>query len=456
MVEFFQSDLFHSINAYIALAATLLNLAFAILVMVRTSRTVVYLTFALLCLSAMLWNFGDFMVFATGHRLWTPAEEGASIWKYISSIGSALAPAFMFHFINALVAKERKNRFWINIAYTLSFVIAFSAPLERAHPLAQRIVGGIAWNVTFLILLFPFLVWGIVLVVQGIGRAESEEEKGPLMYFLWAAVIAIIAGSTDLVQKLKAPVPPLGHIGSVIFPSILAIGVFKHRRAHDVLEQTRIRLDMLSEMAAGIAHEIRNPLSSIKGASDLLADMLKHLENPKIREHYGIIAEEIDRLNNILTTFQDFTKPIKLEREPILVNEVLEKTVKLAEADSLPATIRLDLSGEVALINADPSLLKQVFINLIKNGREACGPEGELVIKTEPLPPWVVVTFSDNGPGIPSEIIDRIFEPFFTTKPSGLGVGLSICQRIMEAHNGRIEVNSLLPEGTEFALFLPA
>jgi len=107
------------------------------------------------------------------------------------------------------------------------------------------------------------------------------------------------------------------------------------------------------------------------------------------------------------------------------------------------------------MIQADPTFLKQVFLNLIKNSAEACGSDGELLIKTEFFSPSLKIIFSDNGPGIPTELLNRIFEPFFTTKATGIGMGLPICHRIIEAHNGRIEVNNLLPKGTQFSIFLP-
>ncbi len=107
------------------------------------------------------------------------------------------------------------------------------------------------------------------------------------------------------------------------------------------------------------------------------------------------------------------------------------------------------------MIQADPSSMKQVFLNLIKNAEEACGSGGELVIKTEYIPPSAKITFSDNGPGIPPEMIHRIFEPFFTTKSAGMGVGLAISRRIIEAHNGKIEVSNILPKGTKFSIILP-
>ncbi len=449
------SPLFTTINGYIALAAVVINLVFAVIVIARTSRNRIFLTFSFICISVGLWNFGDYMVFATGNQLWTPAELGGSTWKYLSSIGSAMAPAFMFHFINALLSVDKINKKWIFVAYVFSGVLAISVPFEQVNSLTRRLIGGMTWNIGFLVLLFPFILWGILMVVRGIQRSEYDDEKNRLKYLLFASVIAFFAGMTDLVQKVSVHVPPLGHAGSVMFTSILAIGVYRHRRAFDVLSQTRRRLDLLREMAAGIAHEIRNPLSSIKSASILQASALKDIEQPKIREYHRVINEEVERLNTILGNFQDFTRPLKVEKDSINVNEVIQKTIGLVEMEKLHMKIKSSLSENVPDIQADPSLLKQVFINLIKNSFESCGASGELGISTKLDSPWVKISFLDDGPGIPAEIADRIFEPFFTTKPAGMGLGLAISNNIVKAHNGRIEARNRSSGGTEITIFLP-
>ncbi len=449
------NQLFFTINAYVALAAVLINIVFAVIVIARTSRSTIFITFFFICISVALWNFGDFMVYATGNRLWTTASEGGSIWKYLSSIGSVMAPAFTFHFTNTLVSSDVKNRAWVILAYILSSVLALSVPMEQVNALTQKIVGGTTWNILFLLCLFPFLVWSILLVVFSINKSNFEDEKSRLRYFLVALVIALMTGMTDLVQKLNISIPPLGHLGSVIFTSILAIGVYKHRRTFDILAQTRKKLEILSEMAAGIAHEIKNPLSSIKGASVLQADELKSVGQPKIQEYQSIISEEVERLNNILTNFQDLTKPLKIEKDVVCVNEIIRKTVKLAEMENLNMKIHLDLSGDVPKIQADASLLKQVFLNLIKNAYEACGEYCQLVIDTHLDSPWVHISFKDDGPGIAPELTKRIFEPFFTTKTAGMGLGLAISNRIVQAHNGRMEANNILPRGVEFSILLP-
>jgi len=434
-----------AIDTFLALAAALINLVIAILVLSRTSRGILYVTFFFGCLSLVVWNLGDFVFFLSRNRF----------WFYFSLIGSGMAPAFMFHIVNALVRPDRKKTFWIVLAYLVSGFLAFSSPLALLHSGIRAFVDGVIWNILYVVFLVPYLLSSVFMVSNAIRRAQTEEEKGRLRYILVAFIIAVATGITDLVQALNIPVPPLGHLGCVVYSSILAVGVLKHRPAYDVLAQMQERLESLGEMAAGIAHEIRNPLTSIKGASDLLAGELKQLDHPSLQEYHDIIREEIERLNNILLNFQHFTRPLKVEKEQIPIQTVLEKTVRLAETGLTGLRIRQEHAGNSRDVSADASLLKQVFLNLIKNADEACGPGGELVIRIQSLPPWFRISFTDNGPGIPAENIHRIFEPFFTTKPSGMGMGLAICRRIVQAHGGELEAKNLLPRGTEFTILLP-
>jgi len=293
------------------------------------------------------------------------------------------------------------------------------------------------------------------MLFQAVRRTKAREEKSRLYYIFAAVIIGVFTGLSDLVQLLNVPIPPLGHLGCLIVSTILAIGVFKHRGAYDVLAQMRIHLESMSETAAAIAHEIRNPLTSIKGVSSLLSKELADLDRPRVWEYHTMICEEIDRLNNIVESLQYFTKPIKLEKGAVSINNLIERTVHLLELNPIGLKIRLDLSEHLPMVRADASLLKQVFLNLIKNAAEACGPGGELVVRTESASPWMRISFSDNGPGIPFDSLQHIFEPFYTTKATGMGVGLAISQRIIEAHEGRIEARNGDPGGAQFSILLP-
>jgi PAS domain S-box-containing protein len=228
-----------TIDAYLALFVVLINLVFAILILVRTSRNTLYLVFFFVCLSNMLWNFGDAIFYFSGNRF----------WFYLSLVGSGMLPALMFHFINTLVMAERKRAVWIAMAYFFSVFLAFSSPLALFHPGTRLFVDSVYWNILYILLLGPFILAGLVILITIFNRTKSEEEKSRLRYILIVMIIGVLTGLTDLVQLLKIPVPPLGHLGCLIYSSILAIGVFKHRKAYDVFVQMRVELEALSEMA---------------------------------------------------------------------------------------------------------------------------------------------------------------------------------------------------------------
>jgi signal transduction histidine kinase len=376
-------------------------------------------------------------------------------WFYFALTGSPWLPAVIFHFINSLLETGRM-RAWTITAYVLCGALSLSSLAAMFLPLASRFAESKYWNIYFLVALYPFVIAGLVLLRAAVRRSASVDERSRLRYILTALIIGAAVALTDLIQILDVPVPKLGHPASVIFSTILAVGVFKHRRAFDILAQMRTRVSLLSEMAAGIAHEIRNPLASLKGASNLLAGELAKADAPRVRQYLDLINEEIERLDTLLANYQHLTKPMQIEKAPVRINEVIRKTLDLAESVGPNIKIVRNLCDNLPAVEGDASMLRQVFLNLIKNASEACRESCELVVATGYAKPWVKITFRDSGPGIPPDTLDRIFEPFFTTKASGMGMGLAISQRIVQAHGGRLEAHNAAPRGAEFAVLLPA
>jgi signal transduction histidine kinase len=260
--------------------------------------------------------------------------------------------------------------------------------------------------------------------------------------------------------------------------SMLQVGeqaaiTIENSRLYEKMKE-RDRLAALGEMAAGLAHEIRNPLGAIKGAA-------QYLDPAALREGDGeilqIIVEEVNRLDGVVRQFLDYSRPLgsgAVEKlVPTDLNEVLSRTLKLIEG-SLPANVQLevDLEPDVPRILGDAEQLKQVFINLALNAVQAMPDGGKLSVRTrrprQPLelglsdasPRYaadqVEVRFTDTGAGIPEDAKDRIFIPFYTTKSKGTGLGLAISQRLVKAHGGSIEVQSRLGEGSEFILRFPS
>ena len=225
----------------------------------------------------------------------------------------------------------------------------------------------------------------------------------------------------------------------------------------------RDRLAALGEMAAGLAHEIRNPLGAIKGAAQCLDPAELQGED---QEFLQVIVEEVNRLNGVVTAFLDYSRPLKQAFGPTDVNEVVTRTEKLIQNDIPPnISLRLDLADGLARVNGDAEQLKQVLINLVQNARQALGDaKGEIVLRT--LKPerfgefrhvdQVELQVQDTGPGIPTDQQGNVFVPFFTTKQKGTGLGLAISQRIVKSHGGSIQLQSRPGEGTTFIIRLPS
>jgi PAS domain S-box-containing protein len=215
-------------------------------------------------------------------------------------------------------------------------------------------------------------------------------------------------------------------------------------------------LAAVGQLAASIAHELRNPLSSIKGAAQFLRK--EYEDHAAIVEFLNIIIEEVNGLSKLTTEFLEYARPMELELGPVDVNEVVRKTLQLMSVHiGESGVVVIDQLGEdLPAIYADEKQLEQVLRNVVLNGLQSMPDGGTLSILTLAGAGRVVeLAISDTGSGIPQEKLDRIFAPFFTTKTKGTGLGLSVVQKIVENHGGHIEVSSTVGQGTTFTIVLP-
>jgi signal transduction histidine kinase len=220
------------------------------------------------------------------------------------------------------------------------------------------------------------------------------------------------------------------------------------------------RLASLGTLTAGLAHEIRNPLVSIKTFTQLLP---QRLEDEEFRNHFlNIAVGEVDRISSLVTELLDFARPSdpKLELEDI--NSILDGMILLVSTESKKKLIQLvkNYNKELPPINIDKEQIKQVFLNILLNAIEATPENGTVTVKTRHFVkpggrPYLQIEFTDTGSGIPSEKLEEIFNPFFTTKRTGSGLGLSISHQIVQDHQGYIEVESELGKGASFFINLP-
>jgi nitrogen-specific signal transduction histidine kinase len=255
-----------------------------------------------------------------------------------------------------------------------------------------------------------------------------------------------------------------GVIGAVMFFKDLTQVEQREER-----ERLRDRLASLGEMAAGIAHELKNPLAGI----EVMAGLLRR-QVPDKKDAQSILADIISEAklaNAIVVEMLEFVRPVRLQVEHTAIADVLHQAVLLAESKAPrgSVSVTMDVPNGLPMIEGDQHQLCQVFTNLIANAFEALEGKGAVAINAsmgeiEPDPefgvatelaPTIVVEVTDNGPGVPPELSDRIYDPFFTTKIKGTGLGLGIVRKIVDAHDGRIDLSSSRETGTRFRVTLP-
>lgn len=220
------------------------------------------------------------------------------------------------------------------------------------------------------------------------------------------------------------------------------------------------RLAQVGKLAAGVAHTIRNPLTSVKMRLFSLERTLTLSLSQK--EDFEVISEEIRHIDTIVRNFLEFSRPPKLKIQNVSPSDAVDMALQLLKhrIESYGVEVAVVRSGRLPEIPADPEQLKEVFVNLLVNACEVMNDGGQIVIEerkrtTESADKMLQIKVSDNGPGMPPAVREKIFEPFFSTKEEGTGLGLSIARRIVGEHRGELLVESVEGQGTTFTILLP-
>lgn len=224
--------------------------------------------------------------------------------------------------------------------------------------------------------------------------------------------------------------------------------------AEEQLKRTE-RIQALAELSAGVAHEIRTPLSSILGAAEILSN--QNLNTEQRKEFTGILLRETHHLNRVVNEFLNFAQPKKNHREECNIPDIIDSVLELTFQQRKIRNIKIHKNFELNLppISFDSDQLKQVFVNLISNAILSMPVGGHLTFTALKTDTRVICTVEDTGPGIAADIMDRIFDPFFTTRKNGTGLGLSIVQKIVSHHQSSIEVENRTTGGACFKLTFP-
>ncbi|UCF16354.1 MAG: hypothetical protein JSW59_02630 [Phycisphaerales bacterium] len=267
----------------------------------------------------------------------------------------------------------------------------------------------------------------------------------------------------------------LQFVGGFVVGLLTAIVLFLRKKATGTQEQAGshlAQLEELSKLTGGLAHEIKNPLSTVKINLKLVSEDLEDLDRsdsdgPGANRNAGrltralrklaVIEKETDRLEQILEGFLHYVGRTDLQLTTVDINELVGDMIDFysPQARTHAVTIRQGLYNEPLVCKLDADMLKQVLLNLFINAQQAMSSGGELMIRTDRRQKEAVIEVSDTGSGIPADKLEHIFDAYYSSRPQGSGLGLPTVKKIVEAHNGTITVNSEPDKGTAFVIRFP-
>ncbi|HEY3927027.1 MAG TPA: ATP-binding protein [Candidatus Koribacter sp.] len=227
------------------------------------------------------------------------------------------------------------------------------------------------------------------------------------------------------------------------------------RRIENEIELSR-RLAAIGRLTSGVAHEVKNPINAIVVHLEILKNKMQEVA-PEARRHMDIIENEIRRLDRVVQTLVDFTRPVDLKLSNVDLKKVAEEVAMLAAPEAASHKVKVEFVAQAPSlpVYVDADLLKQAVLNVVINGVQAMSDGGTLKITARKRESAAIVEISDTGPGIPKEIQDRIFNLYFTTKKAGSGIGLAMTYRVLQLHNGALEFETEPGKGTTFRLQVP-
>jgi two-component system sensor histidine kinase HydH len=361
-----------------------------------------------------------------------------------------------------------KSRLFILVSFITGIsLLHYFAPLGPHIPqcLYQRL-----YYIPLILAAFWFRLWGglvcavivSILYTSCVLLHNAENGTMTLVQYLEILLYYVVGGVTGfLSQRENARAHQLRQTARSLEQSYEKLSR-QSERIMDMEGQLRKceRLSTIGELAAVLAHEIRNPLGSIQGTAEILKDDFQ--PGDKKYEFLEIMVKESGRLNKVVEDFLRLARP-----QPILMGrcdlvEELHNVISLVSSEARKRNITLECKAKpMPAIAGDPERLRQAFLNIVLNGLQASEPGGVVTITARREEPesddtaWVELVFKDTGPGIAADAADRIFEPFFTTKDGGTGLGLAITRKIIEGHGGSITVGNVPNSGAAFRIRLP-
>ncbi|MDF2934881.1 MAG: Two-component sensor histidine kinaselike protein [Paenibacillaceae bacterium] len=308
----------------------------------------------------------------------------------------------------------------------------------------------------FLLLYQILLLVSIIITVVRIGRIAWKNDKDAGQVLAGLAIFCAF-GAGDIIRQmlmLESPFPEFSYWGGLAFLTSLIVVIL--RRIHSILFQlsNTEKLSVAGQMAAGVVHEIRNPVTVISGYLQLMKKGTQINHAPMI----DLMLGEVNRINLLVNEFLFLARPSGPKFALKSICGIIGDNLRLFEAQATGAGVELEFRcpPNVPLISCDENQIKQVLVNVIKNGLESMTEDGgKLTVEVESAPPYIRLQITDTGCGIESQDLKMIGEPFFTTKESGNGLGIMICRRIVDNHKGTFHIQSQPGQGTTVEIILP-
>ncbi|HLK48835.1 MAG TPA: ATP-binding protein [Bryobacteraceae bacterium] len=349
------------------------------------------------------------------------------------------------------LASTRGRVFWILLKVVLGFVLI-------------GYTGGIRSNY-WLVLLLPMVSAGTALGVVGTLVFSMVAGAAYLSFLLWLDFSQVTIEWPVLVVRVVF-LAMVGNLANILAED-LRIQSKNFRRTAEQLAEANVhiqqaedavrrsdRLAALGQLSAGLAHELRNPLGTIKASAEMLARQVTS-ENEVAREVAGFISTEVDRTNSLVTRFLQFARPLEVRLEKADLAQMLDRAVAAAEREANGVAIYKNYDPAIAPFPFDAELMERVVYNLVVNAAQASAAGGTVTVKTRASGGTVEISVIDRGQGIEPKDLGSIFNPFFTTKPTGVGLGLAIVSKIVDEHGGKIAVESEPGRGSVFRVLLP-
>jgi two-component system sensor histidine kinase HydH len=359
--------------------------------------------------------------------------------------------------------------------------------LEPKIPAMRSTRGRVAWILLKLVLVYLLIAYTggiesnfwLLLLLPVVSAATVSGLVGTLVFtalaagaylsfllFLdWEKVVMNQPEIEILIQRMVC-LFMVGNLANVLAEA-LRVQSEKHRRtaehlseanrqvmeAHEAVRRSD-KLAALGQLTAGLAHELRNPLGTIKASSEMLNKALT-AENEVAREVAGFISTEVDRTNSLVTRFLQFARPLKLHLDTADLSQLLDRAITAAEREAPGIAVYRNYAPEIPPFPFDAELMERVFYNLVLNAVQASPRGGAVTVKTRAEGRTAEIAVIDRGVGIGTAQMKDIFNPFFTTKPEGVGLGLAIVAKIVDEHGGKIAVESEPGKGSIFVVSLP-